>query len=69
MNSIYCLEIEFPSIDFSSYNLKGELEVSIIHYAELCTKPDKIELKIFYNERTYFGDKLGQWLDTIDYKK
>jgi len=69
MNNIYCLEIEFSNIDFSSYYINGELEISTIHYAELCTKPDKIELKIFYDEKSCFDRKLGQWLNTIDFKK
>ena len=69
MSECHCLEIEFPEVDFNKYCIKTEQEVSKAHHAHLYTKKDEIELRIFYDDKTYFGEKLSVWSNTIDYKK
>lgn len=69
MSDYHCLDIEFVNIDFSSYYIKGKTEVSKIHHAHLYAKKDEIELKIFFDDGTYFGDKLMEWFSKINWKK
>lgn len=69
MSEFHCLNIEFPDVDFSLYYIKSNKEVDKIHHAHLFARTDEIELKIFYDDESYFGEKLSVWSDTIDYKK
>ena len=69
MSEFHCLDIEFPNVDFSSYYIKGNTEISQVHHAHLHTKQDEIELKIFYDDSSYFGEKLATWSGKIDSKK
>lgn len=69
MSEFHCLDIEFPDVDFSPYYFKSKKKVDKIHHAHLFVRTDEIELKIFYDDETYFGEKLSVWSDTIDYKK
>lgn len=69
MSDYHCLEIEFINVDFSSYSIKSNTEISKSHHAHLYTSKDEIELKIFFDDKTYFGDKFMDWSSTIDFKK
>ncbi|MBK7965760.1 MAG: hypothetical protein IPK10_11065 [Bacteroidetes bacterium] len=69
MNEYYCLDIEFPSVDFSLYYINGKKEISKIHHAHLFIKKENIALKIFYEDQTFFGEKLMQWSSEINSKK
>jgi hypothetical protein len=69
MNDYYCLEIEFKDVDFSAYSIKGKTEVSKVHNAHLSTKDNEIELKILFDDQTYFGDKFMNWISQIQFKK
>ena len=69
MRDYYCVDIEFQDVDFSSYYIKGKTEISKIHHAHLYTKQDEIELRIFYEDSSYFGEKLTIWSNTIDSTK
>jgi hypothetical protein len=69
MSEFHCLDIEFPNIDFSSNYIKGNIEIEKVHHAHLYVKKDEIELKIFYDDQTYFGDKLLTWSNNIDWEK
>ena len=69
MSEFHCLEIEFPNVDFSPYYIKSKKEVDKIHHAHLFVRTDEIELRIFYDDESYFGEKLSVWSDTVDYKK
>jgi len=60
-DNFYCIDIEFPNVDFSDYHIKGVSEVSKVHHAHLYTDKDEIELKIFYDDSSYFGEKLARW--------
>lgn len=69
MSEYYCLEIEFPDVDFNAYYIKSEIEICKVHHAHLYSREDDIELRIFYDESSYFGEKLATWLNDIDVKK
>ncbi|MCG8883961.1 hypothetical protein G1L02_12445 [Tenacibaculum finnmarkense] len=69
MSEFHCLDIEFPNVDFSRYFIKTKTEVKQIHHAHLYTRQDEIELRIFYEDSTYFGEKLSTWISSIDSKK
>jgi hypothetical protein len=69
MSDFHCLDIEFPNVDFSPYYIKGKTEISKVHHAHLYTKQDEIELRIFYDDSSYFGEKLATWVSKIDSKK
>ena len=59
MSEFHCLEIEFPDVDFNQYYIKAKTEVKQIHHAHLYTRQDEIELRIFYEDSSYFGEKLA----------
>jgi hypothetical protein len=69
MNKFHCLEIEFPNVDFSKYFIKTKTEIKQIHHAHLYERQDEIELRIFYEDGTYFGEKLSTWLSHINSEK
>jgi len=69
MSEFHCLDIEFPDVDFSPYYIKSKKEIDKIHHAHLFARTDEIELRIFYDDESYFGEKLSVWSDTVDYKK
>lgn len=69
MSEYHCLDIEFPDIDFKRYYLKSKIEINDIHHAHLYTKKDEIELRIFYKDESYFGEKFSYWTNDINWKK
>lgn len=69
MSDYYCLDIEFPNVDFTLYSIKSKAEISKVHHAHLFPNKDVIELKIFFDDQTYFGDKLMDWSSRIDSRK
>lgn len=58
----YCLDIEFPEVDFKDFYLESKTEIEKIHHAHLYLKKDEIELRFFYEVSSYFGEKLEEWL-------
>ncbi len=69
MSEFHCIDIEFPDVDFSPYYIKGKKEVDKIHHAHLFARTDEIEIRIFYDDSSYFGEKLATWTSNIDFKK
>jgi hypothetical protein len=69
MNEFYCLDIEFPDVDFGLYYIKNKTKISKVHHAHLYARHDEIELRIFYDASSYFGEKLVAWSSKIDSKK
>jgi len=69
MSDFHCLDIEFPDVDFSPYYIKSKTEVSNVHHAHLYTKENEIELRIYYDDNSYFGEKLATWSSKINSKK
>lgn len=62
-----CFEISFPFIDFDIY-MTGHEKSSSIHHAHLICRENEIEVKIFYESKTYFGNKLSYWASSINWK-
>lgn len=69
MSEFHCIDIEFPDVNFSPYFIKSKTEISKVHHAHLYAKQNEIELRIFYYESSYFGEKLVRWLSSINSKK
>lgn len=68
MNDFYYFDIEFPNIDFTSFEIECEIAPKIF-VAHLYPNDNEIILKIFYDSKTYFGEKLSRWSSKIDWKK
>lgn len=68
MKDYYCFDIEFPDVDFNEYYIKCD-EVSKVHNAHLFTRDNEIELRIFYNHKTYLGEKIGMWMQSKSWRK
>ncbi len=64
----YYLNIEFPNIDFTPFEIDCEICPNIFS-AYLYADGNEILLKIFYDQRNYFGEKLSSWSSKIDWKK
>jgi hypothetical protein len=58
----YCLDIEFPGVDFDVFYIESQMKIEKVHHAHLYSKKDEIELRFFYEDSSYFGEKLGEWL-------
>lgn len=58
----YCLDIEFPEVDFNGYYRESQTKIEKVHHAHLYSKKDEIELRFFYEDSSYFGEKLGEWM-------
>lgn len=67
MSDFHCLDIEFPNVDFSKYGYPHSTKISKVHHAHLYVKKDEIELRILFDEETYFGEKLMNWSNKIDW--
>lgn len=65
----YCLDVEFINIDSSNFFMKGETKVSKVHDAHLTLSDNEIELKIFFDPRSYFDDKFTDWIGEISRNK
>lgn len=64
MKDYYCLDISFPGINFNDFYVKREI-VEEKHHAHLYARENEIELRIFYDPKTNFGEKLCTWAATI----
>jgi|SRR5690554_467655 len=67
MSKFHCLDIEFPNVDFDAYFIKVKTDVNKIYHAHLYPRNNEIELRIFYEDESCFGDKLLVWLNSIDH--
>lgn len=68
MSEFHCLNIEFPNVDFSLFYGRKP-EVCKVHHAHLYTMQNEIELRIFYEDSSYFGERLSAWSSQIDWNK
>lgn len=69
MNEFYCIEIEFINVNFNSYYIQSKTKISKSFHTHLYTNKDEIELKIFFDTKTYFGEKFMTWTSKIDWNK
>lgn len=67
MKDYYCFEISFTTIDLDSFMPNSEKSISI-HHAHLYSKINEIEIKIFFESKTYFGRKLSIWASRINWR-
>jgi hypothetical protein len=67
MKDYYCFEISFTSIDLDNFMPNSEKSISI-HHAHLYSKINEIEIKIFFESKTYFGRKLSIWASRINWR-
>lgn len=63
----HCFEISFPSVDFDSYLSRSE-NVKTMHHAHLFPDRDAIEIHIFFEPNTHFGEKLSRWAYDSDWE-
>jgi hypothetical protein len=66
MKDYFCFEVSFPSIDFDSFMINSE-KSSISHHAHIFSRKDEIEIRIFFESKTYFGRKLSIWTSYINW--
>lgn len=67
MKKPFCLDIEFPNVDFSKYYDKKDVES--LHHAHLHSSNNKIELRIYFDIKTNFDYKLMMWAANISANK
>ncbi len=68
MKDYYCLDISFPGINFNDFYVKRENIKEPLH-AHLFSRENEIELRIFYDPETNFGEKLCMWSTRIHWSK
>lgn len=54
MEKYYCLDIEFPDVNFRCYNGENQSEIKKVHHAHLYSRKDEIELHLFYGDKNSF---------------
>ncbi len=69
MKDYYFVDIEFINVDFNNYYIQGKKEVEKIHHTHIYVNDNEIELRIFYDDKTYFGEKLSYWAQGIAWEK
>jgi hypothetical protein len=58
-------DIEFQNVELDEYFFKTE-NVKKVHHACISAEKDEIELRIFYNDKTYLGEKILSWIKDIN---
>jgi hypothetical protein len=60
------IDIEFQNIDFDKYYIEcGAVEK--VHTCHVYISEEEIEIRIFYDHKSYFGEKLSCWAQTISW--
>lgn len=67
MNKEYCLNIEFPDVDFDTY-IDGRENCPKTFHGHFIPKDDEIELQLFFPANSFFEHKFSQWLKTISWR-
>jgi len=67
MKDHICFEISFPSIDFDSFMSNSE-KSTLSHHAHIFSRKDEIEIRIYFESKTYFGRKLSLWASHINWR-
>ena len=68
MEKQYSFDISFPSVDFDLYMPRSEL-CQKTHHAHLISRGNEIEIRIYFQSKTYFDRKLSRWLSEGNWKK
>lgn len=66
MSKTYCLDIEFLGVDFNEVYPISKAQVNKVLHGHLITSKDEIEMRIFCDESSYFGNKFDSWTRTIN---
>ena len=68
MKDYYCFDIEFSEVDLNKFYPKFN-PVKQRHHTHLFTVENAIELRIFYDSNTYFGERVAMWMHSTDWRK
>lgn len=63
----YCFDISFPTVVFNSH-LNNVESTAIRYHAHLFVRDNEIELRIYYESKSHFGQKLSDWVSKINWK-
>jgi hypothetical protein len=70
MPSSYNFEIGFRNVDFDKYFPKSNIQACPeFHQAKVIFSKDEIEIRIFFESKTYFWYKFGNWILQINREK
>jgi hypothetical protein len=68
MENTYCLDLEFPEVNFDNYWVKCDV-VTLKHHAHLISKSNEIVIRVYYDFKTHFDKKFSTWASTINWRK
>ncbi|SFC44383.1 hypothetical protein SAMN05421780_105231 [Flexibacter flexilis DSM 6793] len=71
MSDFYCLDVEFDNVDFDNYSYypHKRVKISVVHHAHLYIEQNEIELRILFDEETYFDEAFMNWSNKINWNK
>lgn len=67
MEKEYCVNIEFPEVNFDDL-IQGREECPKKFHAHFLPKENEIELQIFFPANSFFEHKFSKWLNTISWR-
>ena len=66
MDNPYCFDIEFITEELgNAQNIEDSLPVAKVHHAHLYDSPEKIDIRIHFDPKTYFHRKFDAWLNKL----
>jgi hypothetical protein len=68
MENTYHFQITFSEVNFDKF-ISHMKPSALSHKATLITRENEIEIRIFYDSITYFGEKLSIWASKINWRK
>ena len=70
MDNPYCFDIEFITEELGNAQIiEDSLPVAKVHHAHLYDSPEKIDIRIHFDPKTYFHRKFDAWLNNINFRK
>lgn len=70
MDNPYCFDIEFITEELGNAQIiEDSLPVAKVHHAHLYDSPEKIDIRIYFDPKTYFHRKFDAWLNNINFRK
>lgn len=67
MDKEYCVNIDFPNIDFDVY-IDGRENCPKTFHGHFIPKDGEIELQLFFSANSFFEHKFSKWLKTISWR-
>lgn len=68
MKKYYCIDLEFIGVELDKY-FSDSNPVQKIHHAHLYILGDEIKVELFFEHNTKLGDKIMNWVGTINIEK